>query len=401
VDHRLDQRAKHIFENALDLDSHEFMPTHLYPEYFGDIGRQIMEIFDTFVHSVEDDVPRDNDLTRPEVSADIVEIDPLTIGKLKGPSAPGAIDMRRRVEVLDAMGIERQLVFPSFGFIGLLIASLNDQAFRSLFALEKPQNQQQVGLEAVRAHNDWALSLRDISGRQCHVSIVPTFDRDGMMGEARHVIEGGAGAIWIPMNAPPLNTSPANEALEPFWSLVEEYDIPVVVHFNADPFLDVSWRDAPQFDRQTDSVLPHNTYFMTTQSFAAENFLASLVIGGVFERHPRLRFGVIECGAQWLGPLVERMEMLWDYFPRNKKLPKRPTEYVAEQVRVTPFFFEPVDVFYDRYPQLADVYCFSTDYPHSEGGIDAMSTFYASLEPIGTEVVQKFFRRNAELILPV
>ena len=43
-----------------------------------------------------------------------------------------------------------------------------------------------------------------------------------------------------------------------------------------------------------------------------------MVIGGVFERHPRLRMGIIECGATWLGPLVERIEMFWDYYPTTQ-----------------------------------------------------------------------------------
>jgi hypothetical protein len=89
----------------------------------------------------------------------------------------------------------------------------------------------------------------------------------------------------------------------------------IVVHINADPIIDLNWQNAPQLERQTDTVLPRSTYYMTTQSFAEENFIASLVINGVFERHPRLRFGIIECGAQWLGPLVGRTEMVWDHFP--------------------------------------------------------------------------------------
>ena len=57
-------------------------------------------------------------------------------------------------------------------------------------------------------------------------------------------------------------------------------------------------------------------------------------------------------------------------------------------------------VFIERYPQLVDVYCYSSDYPHSEGGVDAMQGFYRRLEPLGDEVLRKFFRSNAELILP-
>jgi hypothetical protein len=105
---------------------------------------------------------------------------------------------------------------------------------------------------------------------------------------------------------------------------------------------------------------------MMTLSFSVENLLASMILGGVFERHPGLRFGIIESGAQWLGPLVDRMESLWDHIPQMRKLSRRPSEYVAAQVRVTSFFFEPVNIFVDRYPQFVDAYCSSSDYRHSE-----------------------------------
>jgi predicted TIM-barrel fold metal-dependent hydrolase len=200
--------------------------------------------------------------------------------------------------------------------------------------------------------------MGDLGGRQCYVAIVPSFNREDMMSETGRVIAGGAGAIWIPMNTPPLGVSPAHPQLEPFWALAEDTDTAIVVHIDADPIIDLNWQNAPELGRQTDTVLPRSTYFIMTQSFAAENFLGSLVIGGVFERHPRLRFGIIECGAQWLGPLVERVEMVWDHFPQNRKLSKRPTQYVEEQVRVSPFFFEPIDVYALRFGcvRLADCY---------------------------------------------
>jgi predicted TIM-barrel fold metal-dependent hydrolase len=57
-------------------------------------------------------------------------------------------------------------------------------------------------------------------------------------------------------------------------------------------------------------------------------------------------------------------------------------------------------VWLERFPQLADVYCFSSDYPHAEGGVDTMEKFYQQLAPFGDEVLTKFFRTNAELLIP-
>lgn len=386
-----------MLRNIIDVDSHEFMPSHFYPDLFGEVGHRVMELYDR--RNTGKGEWRENDLTRPDIVGDAAPIDPTTIWRLKGPGAPGAIDMRRRNEVLDAMGVDCQLVFPTFGFIGLLLAQLSDAHFDKLFHAERCDHRR-IGLDAIAAHNDWALGMTDLSDRQHHVAIVTTFDLDAMLREAERLLSGGARALWIPATTPPAGTSPANEALDPFWAMAVQHDVPVILHLNTDPFLPAEWWDAPQFARQCDSILPRNVYFMTTFAFAVENFLASMIIGGVFDRHPKLRLGIIECGAQWLGPLCERMEQVWDYFAQTRQMPKRPTEYVTEHVRVTPFFFEPIDSHLERYPHLVDVYCFSSDYPHSEGGVDAVEQFHARLKGFGDDAIDKFFRRNAQLIMP-
>jgi len=386
------------FEGAFDLDSHEFMPTHLFPEVYGDVGQRMMEVYNT--RRTFDSEPHKNDLNRPDIQGDLAVIDPSTIWEVKGPDSPGAIDMNRRLEVLDAMGVERQLVFPSFGFIGLLLASLGDDVFGEYFTHE-PLDHRKLGLEAIAAHNDWALGLNRLAGRQRHVVIVPTWDFDHMMAETERLAAAGAAAIWLPSTVPPGGTSPANERLDQFWDLFERYDVPVVLHLNTDRFTDPAWWDYKMFRRQRNSVLPQSAFFSTTQHYSVENYLATMVIGGVFERHPRLRMGIIECGASWLGPMVERMELFWDYYPTTKtSLSRRPIDYVVDHVRVTPFFIEPVDVWVDRWPRLADVYAFSSDYPHIEGGTNPVSNFADKLSRHGDVVMNKFFRENAQLLMP-
>src|SRR5258708_19280735 len=51
---------------------------------------------------------------------------------------------------------------------------------------------------------------------------------------------------------------------------------------------------------------PRSTLFPYTTLFRS-HFISMLVLGGVFERFPSLRFGAIEVGGGWLGPLAERL----------------------------------------------------------------------------------------------
>jgi len=123
-------------------------------------------------------------------------------------------------------------------------------------------------------------------------------------------------------------------------------------------------------------------------------------MGGVFERFPALRFGAIEFGASWLGPLCERLDRHAALLQKvGVKYPMTPSEYVRRNVRVTPQWTEPVDVFIDRYG-LRESYVFNTDYPHVEGGRDPVQAFYKMTERVGPSYTREFFVENGRPLFP-
>ena len=129
-----------------------------------------------------------------------------------------------------------------------------------------------------------------------------------------------------------------------------------------------------------------------------EILLTSMVMGGVFERFPHLRLGIIEFGAQWIGPLAERMDLHANLLAKvGAALPLKPSEYLTRNVRVTPFWSEPVGRYVERYG-MEELYVFSTDFPHVEGGRDPIGKFLASLTPLGEAAVDAFFAENARLL---
>jgi predicted TIM-barrel fold metal-dependent hydrolase len=131
-----------------------------------------------------------------------------------------------------------------------------------------------------------------------------------------------------------------------------------------------------------------------------QNYLTSMIYGGVFDRHPTLRVGVIELGAMWVGPFVDLLEDRMALSRRLRSaLQRRPTEVFVDQIRVTPFFWERTARQIERYG-MPEVYAFSTDFPHPEGGTDPIGRMRADIEPLGTDAVEAFFVRNAELLLP-
>ena len=49
---------------------------------------------------------------------------------------------------------------------------------------------------------------------------------------------------------------------------------------------------------------------------------------------------------------------------------------------------------------MAEVYAFSHDFPHPEGGPDPIGRMAADIAVLGDDAVEAFFVRNAELLLP-
>ena len=119
-----------------------------------------------------------------------------------------------------------------------------------------------------------------------------------------------------------------------------------------------------------------------------------MVMGKVFERFPRLRFGVIEVGASWVGPMCERMDLHSKLMAKvgiTYSMP--PSEFIRRIVRVTPFWHEDVNLMVERYG-LKEVYVFSTDYPHVEGSRDPIGRFRKTINRLA-----RTMRRRSSAIM--
>lgn len=312
---------------------------------------------------------------------------------VKGIAALGSTDAPGRLEAMQKMGVARQLLFPN--------TSLRELRYLT------PRAQQ-----AMRNYNDIALEWSASTGHRARVVCqVNTTEHDAALREARRVIAAGAKAILVPCAEPPAGVSPAHPIWDDLWELAQESDTPIVLHAGGGGLLDAADDDPFFFPRgfadsptlkATFASAPGNEerigpVFISTCHMAPELYVTMLVTGGVFERFPRLRFGIIEFGAQWFGPMAERLDANAGLMARvNRALPLSPSEYLARNVRITPVFRERVDRHIDRYG-LADCYVFASDYPHLEGGRDPISRL---CENLPASYVEDFFVNNATLLLP-
>jgi uncharacterized protein len=124
--------------------------------------------------------------------------------------------------------------------------------------------------------------------------------------------------------------------------------------------------------------------------------IGTLVIDGVFDRFPSLRFGVIEQGASWLPGFMRNLDAAATAFSRNEErlraLSARPSEILRRQLRVTPYPHEDTGwIIRNSAPEMC---LFSSDYPHVEGGRNPLARFDASLADTTEQEQQRFFFDN-------
>ena len=395
-----------VLDRVLDADSHEMAPSHFWGPLFGAASGEIAERIEASLK-----MQRGNDFYAPDLRGDSAEITQETVWFRKGTSAPGAFDFARRLEVMDEMGVRRQLVFPSYAIFASMLMVGNEHTVRNFLGLTGSAGEiHELGRAGLEEYNNWAAATTtSYSDRvRCVAYLVDDGNVEDLVVRTEGLISKGIRAVNVPHGVPPGGVSPADPAMDDFWRLLEENDVALVTHVGNEQGLFASnvWKKAPAFKlgKVQSHELGLEPYSFATLHYTAAHFLTVLILGGVFERFPRLRFGAIEQGSSWLGPTAESLDM-WarDVYSERLKpfISMLPSAYVNRNVRVTPFNeFEPVVRDLERYPRLGDCYCYSTDYPHVEGGKNSKQELYEQVAPLGETIVEKFFAKNAELLLP-
>ncbi len=236
------------------------------------------------------------------------------------------------------------------------------------------------------------------------VGVVPLDDPDLAMAELAFVLERGLAAVWVP-HRPCGDRSPGHVDFDPFWARLSAEGVPFVLHVGGAPLqLAKAWMNngrAPTKDwmgggenlRTKDIALLHE---------GPEQFLTMLVLDGVLERHPALRGASVELGAGWVPELLRRLDWvvkIWSRTDANLQgWSRTPSQQITQQLAFTPFVYEPVGDLIDQ--SNDDLYLFSTDYPHVEGGRNPIGRFEGALGERSEAVRAKFYAENFLRIFP-
>jgi len=304
----------------------------------------------------------------------------------KGWTALGAFDTQERSSVLDALGFASQLVFPTAGLRPVLAARDEEERYG-----------------AARAYNRAISAFCSPEPRLLAVAYVPLDDPSAATLAAREAVDTGCAAVMISAAAPG-ERSPGHPIYDPFWSLLEKTQTPFMLHIGPGtktqpaPFRNNGRERAPDLHGGGEN-LRFCDYMML--SFAPQTFLSALVYDGVFMRHPALRGGVIESGAGWVPDFLRQLELAYKSFSRTdpylKELDLSPAEYIRRAVKFTPFPGE--DVGRMIADAGADLFLFSSDYPHPEGTRDPLGRFERTMDACSEQDRDLFYRANFEAMM--
>jgi predicted TIM-barrel fold metal-dependent hydrolase len=404
----LPEGVRHLAGRILDTDTHEAMPAQLWGN---EIDPVMQDLADHWIHSGTDSTIEKNHPNVLGYKTDDQPIDAAKIWKTKGCASPGAADVRRRIDVMDIMGVKRQLMYPGAGIYANFLVYLDPSyGFASDITAKRP-DLKAYGYEAVKAYNKWGIKVAKWTDRVRPVLPVVGETFKELMDNTEQLVTNGIRAVWMMAGKPPGGVSPADPEFDAYWDMLEKHKVTLCFHGGLESKIfgtDVWW-DVPAFKGyKVFGEFRLDPWSMAHTHTPIRNFLLTMVLGGVFERHPTLRVSITEAGADWLGHLCDHLD-LWHSQDLGGvvvagervtfRLSAKPSYYIKRNVRATPFDFEPVDKYIRQY-DLGDVLCFASDYPHVEGGFDPATRNYDRVKPFGDEMVEKFFVGNAEWILP-
>jgi predicted TIM-barrel fold metal-dependent hydrolase len=299
----------------------------------------------------------------------------------KNYEALGAFDNADRPRALDYFGFASQLVFTTAGLV--------------LTALEH-EDDAELALETARAHNRMMVDFCSVDRRLLPTAYVPLMDRARAVEVAREAIALGCKGLMIPSRVPD-GHSPSHIEFDPLWALAEAAGLPILFHVGGELKMDSSYIETggPQvLDFHGGAENFTSVSFMAIP-VAVWQTLSVLVIDGVFDRFPNLKFGAIELGASWVPSLMQFLDSAAGAFAKEerlKALSAKPSDILRRQFFATPYPHENVGWIIENAGE--EICLFSSDYPHVEGGRNPMKRFNESLGGVNDRARRRFFRDN-------
>ena len=246
-------------------------------------------------------------------------------------------------------GVDVEIVFPT---LGLLCWATPDPVF---------------AMAMCRTWNRWILEhvgpyMQGDSPRILPMALIGSGDREGAEREIRWAVDHGFRGVCLG-NSPIYGPTEHGKlqyndpSFEPMWSLLEETGLVITFHVS-------TGKDPRASGGNGGAVINYVCHSMETTIEP----LVQLIASGVFERHPRLRAGLVESGIGFVPWLLETMDHAYraHHFWVRPVIPELPSHYFRRNCFAT-FQIDHVGLMNVEELDLVDNMLWANDYPHHEG----------------------------------
>ena len=270
-------------------------------------------------------------------------------------------DSAKRQEALETEGVVAEVIFPNtvppFFPNGLLAAPG-----------PRTSDEYERRWAGVQAHNRWLKDFcDDTPGRRFGVAQIFIDNVEDAVAEIRWAKDAGIRQVLLPSDHHLKLHNLYYSSLEPIWSVCEELDMPIGRHGSV-----------VGSDAESDSIDAAHAIGVYETLYFGQRTLPQLILAGVFERHPNLKFVFTELGTgTWIADVVGALDgfvmgskmpgSILDMFAGKAtgKLSMLPSEYCKRQVylgvMVTPSSMA------RRHEIGIDHMMWGADFPHHEG----------------------------------
>lgn len=275
---------------------------------------------------------------------------PLEFLREREPIRPEYRDREARLARMDEFGLEAVWMFPTLGV--LYEELLKDD----LFALTT----------TFRAFNrwveeDWGFAYEN---RIFGAPYLTLADPEWAVEELEWALDRGARVVVMRPAAAftaagPV--SPADERFDPFWARLAEAGITLVIHAGDSGYSSQGYADDAFTAQFSGGWKPSVRMFSIER--AALDFLLTLSLEKLYDRHPGLRVASVENGSEFLPDLFRKLRSTAKKYPGW--FGEDPVDTFRRHVWINPFWED------DPYEVVelmgADRVIFGSDWPHIEG----------------------------------
>ncbi|HSA52676.1 MAG TPA: amidohydrolase family protein [Yinghuangia sp.] len=305
-------------------------------------------------------------------------VDPRSLMKVE-PLDPAYRNPALRLEVMDRQGLSGALLFPT-------LACGVEEALRD-----------DVGatMASVTAFNtwldeDWGYSHQD---RIMTAPMLSFADPDEAVAEIDRLVGRNVRIVSVRPAPVPIGHGRSRSFGHPdydkVWAKLVAHDIPVGFHLS-----DSGYHKFAAFWGGPERFAPFRVSNPLGQVLVADraihDTMASLIMDGVFARHPRLRVASVENGSDWVHLLIKRLRKQANQTPRV--FAEDPAETIRRHVWVTPYYEEDIRALADTIG--VDRVLFGSDWPHGEG-LANPTDFVHELEGFTESETDRIMRTNA------